>query len=74
MVAVSDILLEQHANLLRQGAVLVDPAGELPADAAARAHIERLALQEALPPAASSAGAGATCPTPIDREGHQKRI
>ena len=32
MLAVSDILLEQHGNLLRQGAVLVDPAddGEQP--------------------------------------------
>ena len=28
MLAVSDVLLEQHANLLRQGAVLVDPADE----------------------------------------------
>jgi len=32
MLAVSDILLEQHGNLLRQGAILVDPtdAGETP--------------------------------------------
>jgi len=32
MLAVSDILLEQHGNLLRQGAILVDPAedGEEP--------------------------------------------
>jgi SNF2 family DNA or RNA helicase len=32
MLAVSDVLLEQHGNLLRQGAVLVDPAddGEQP--------------------------------------------
>jgi len=32
MLAVSDVLLEQHANLLRQGAMLVDPAddGEQP--------------------------------------------
>ncbi|HSN98269.1 MAG TPA: helicase-related protein [Candidatus Nanopelagicales bacterium] len=32
MMAVTDLLLEQHANLLRQGAVLVDPAdpGEEP--------------------------------------------
>lgn len=32
MLAVSDVLLEQHANLLRQGAILVDPAddGEQP--------------------------------------------
>ena len=28
MLAVSDIILEQHSNLLRQGAVLVDPADE----------------------------------------------
>jgi superfamily II DNA or RNA helicase len=28
MLAVSDLLLEQHGNLLRQGAVLVDPADE----------------------------------------------
>ncbi len=28
MLAVSDVLLEQHANLLRQGTVLVDPADE----------------------------------------------
>ena len=28
MLAVSDLLLEQHANLLRQGAVLVDPTGD----------------------------------------------
>lgn len=28
MLAVSDVILEQNANLLRQGAVLVDPAGE----------------------------------------------
>lgn len=28
MLAVSDLVLEQHANLLRQGAVLVDPADE----------------------------------------------
>jgi superfamily II DNA or RNA helicase len=28
MLAVSDILLEQHSNLLRQGAILVDPADE----------------------------------------------
>lgn len=28
MLSVSDLLLEQHANLLRQGAVLVDPADE----------------------------------------------
>jgi len=28
MLAVTDIVLEQHANLLRQGAVLVDPADE----------------------------------------------
>ncbi|MGJ5036713.1 helicase-related protein [Bradyrhizobium sp. HKCCYLRH3059] len=28
MLAMSDIILEQHANLLRQGAVLVDPADE----------------------------------------------
>lgn len=28
MLSVSDVLLEQHANLLRQGAVLVDPADE----------------------------------------------
>ncbi|MEO7300515.1 MAG: helicase-related protein [Verrucomicrobiota bacterium] len=28
MLAVSDVLLEQHANLLRQGAVLVDPSDE----------------------------------------------
>ena len=28
MLAVSDMLLEQHANLLRQGAVLVDPADD----------------------------------------------
>lgn len=28
MLAVSDLILEQHANLLRQGAVLVDPADE----------------------------------------------
>jgi superfamily II DNA or RNA helicase len=28
MLSVSDIILEQHANLLRQGAILVDPADE----------------------------------------------
>ena len=28
MLAMSDMLLEQHANLLRQGAILVDPADE----------------------------------------------
>jgi superfamily II DNA or RNA helicase len=28
MLAVSDIVLEQHSNLMRQGAVLVDPADE----------------------------------------------
>jgi SNF2 family DNA or RNA helicase len=28
MLAVSDVILEKHANLLRQGAVLVDPADE----------------------------------------------
>jgi hypothetical protein len=28
MLAVTDLVLEQHANLLRQGAVLVDPADE----------------------------------------------
>ena len=28
MLAVSDLLLEQHANLLRQGAILVDPADD----------------------------------------------
>jgi SNF2 family DNA or RNA helicase len=28
MLSMSDIILEQHANLLRQGAVLVDPADE----------------------------------------------
>ena len=28
MLSVSDVLLEQHANLLRQGTVLVDPADE----------------------------------------------
>ena len=28
MLAVSDMLLEQHANLLRQGAILVDPADD----------------------------------------------
>jgi superfamily II DNA or RNA helicase len=28
MLAMSDMILEQHANLLRQGAVLVDPADE----------------------------------------------
>ncbi len=28
MLAVSDLLLEQHSNLLRQGAVLVDPSDE----------------------------------------------
>lgn len=28
MLAVSDLVLEQHSNLLRQGAVLVDPADE----------------------------------------------
>ncbi|MFL5329182.1 MAG: helicase-related protein [Gemmataceae bacterium] len=28
MLAVSDIILEQHANLLRQGAILVDPKDE----------------------------------------------
>lgn len=28
MLAISDILLEQHANLLRQGSVLIDPADE----------------------------------------------
>ena len=28
MLAVSDLLLEQHANLLRQGAMLVDPADD----------------------------------------------
>jgi superfamily II DNA or RNA helicase len=28
MLALSDMILEQHANLLRQGAVLVDPADE----------------------------------------------
>jgi SNF2 family DNA or RNA helicase len=28
MLALSDVLLEQHANLLRQGAILVDPADE----------------------------------------------
>ena len=28
MLAVSDVILEQHANLLRQGAVLVDPSDE----------------------------------------------
>ncbi len=28
MLAMSDIILEQHANLLRQGAILVDPADE----------------------------------------------
>lgn len=28
MLSVSDLLLEQHANLLRQGAVLLDPADE----------------------------------------------
>jgi len=28
MLALSDLILEQHANLLRQGAVLVDPADE----------------------------------------------
>ena len=28
MLAVSDIVLEQHSNLLRQGAILVDPADE----------------------------------------------
>jgi hypothetical protein len=28
MLAVSDMLLEQHGNLLRQGAILVDPADD----------------------------------------------
>ena len=28
MLAVSDIMLEQHSNLLRQGAILVDPADD----------------------------------------------
>lgn len=28
MLALSDVLLEQHANLLRQGAILVDPADD----------------------------------------------
>jgi hypothetical protein len=28
MLAMSDLILEQHANLLRQGAILVDPADE----------------------------------------------
>jgi superfamily II DNA or RNA helicase len=28
MLSISDIILEQHANLLRQGAILVDPADE----------------------------------------------
>jgi superfamily II DNA or RNA helicase len=28
MLAVTDILLEQHANLLRQGAILIDPADD----------------------------------------------
>jgi superfamily II DNA or RNA helicase len=28
MLAVSDIILEQHSNLMRQGAILVDPADE----------------------------------------------
>ena len=28
MLAVSDVLLEQHANLLRQGSVLIDPADD----------------------------------------------
>jgi SNF2 family DNA or RNA helicase len=28
MLALSDLILEQHANLLRQGAILVDPADE----------------------------------------------
>jgi hypothetical protein len=28
MLAVSDLLLEQHGNLLRQGAILIDPADE----------------------------------------------
>ena len=28
MLAVSDLLLEQHGNLLRQGAILVDPADD----------------------------------------------
>ena len=28
MLALSDVLLEQHANLLRQGSILVDPADE----------------------------------------------
>lgn len=28
MLAISDLILEQHANLLRQGAILVDPADE----------------------------------------------
>jgi SNF2 family DNA or RNA helicase len=28
MLAVSDVLLEQHANLLRQGSILVDPSDE----------------------------------------------
>jgi superfamily II DNA or RNA helicase len=28
MLAVSDLILEQHSNLLRQGAILVDPADE----------------------------------------------
>lgn len=28
MLAMSDRLLERHGNLLRQGAVLVDPAGD----------------------------------------------
>ena len=28
MLAVSDILLEQHGNLMRQGAILVDPTDD----------------------------------------------
>ena len=28
MLSMSDMILEQHANLLRQGAILVDPADE----------------------------------------------
>ena len=28
MLTMSDMILEQHANLLRQGAILVDPADE----------------------------------------------
>ena len=76
MLSMSDMILEQHANLLRQGAVLVDPADEglepvaaVPADPRDQVRRRHRALQ-----AAAVRARGRRRPAPLLPAGHRISI